>query len=348
MKKIVTVVGARPQFVKAAVLRRHFAASKDFNEILIHTGQHYDEKMSDIFFKEMRIDKPDYQFTLTDRSHGAMTGEMMKEIEQVLFKEKPDACLVYGDTDSTLAGALAATKMNIPVFHVEAGLRSFNRKMPEEINRVLTDHISKLLFCSTYQSIVNLKNEGITTGVHHTGDIMYDTVVDARERLGNVKLIQGIDLTDRHIAVCTIHRAENTDDTVRLAKIFDTIKSFTTKYKVVLPLHPRTRNAIARDKLSLGNIVTIDPLGYDDMQRLLSISKLVLTDSGGLQKEAYFHGVPCVTLRDETEWVELIDHGWNRLWTETKYKERKPISEYGEGQTGKIIMNLIREHLSKK
>ncbi|WP_017931912.1 non-hydrolyzing UDP-N-acetylglucosamine 2-epimerase [Robiginitomaculum antarcticum] len=341
MKKIVTIVGARPQFVKAAILRRLFDQHPDFEEILVHTGQHYDEKMSDVFFEELEIRPPEYHFDINGKSHGAMTGEMLAAIEEVLLKEKPDALLAYGDTNSTIAGSLAAAKLHIPVFHVEAGLRSFNKKMPEEINRIMTDHMSDLLFCSTDAGVENLQNENITQGVHHVGDIMYDAVLHMQRTTESVTSIQGIDLTDGPIAACTLHRAENTDDKVRLKEIIEVLNGFADDYTIVLPLHPRTKNAVAAHGLDFGKIKTIDPVGYREMQALLSKSDMVFTDSGGLQKEAYFHGKPCVTLRDETEWVELIDNGWNRLWTQDSYKPRKPIEQYGDGDTGERIVAIL-------
>lgn len=347
MRKIVTIVGARPQFVKAAILRRLFKQHPGFTEILVHTGQHYDEKMSDIFFEELEIDAPEYHFDINGKSHGAMTGEMLTAIEDVLIKEKPDACLVYGDTNSTLAGSVAASKLHIPVIHVEAGLRSFNKRMPEELNRILTDHVSDLLFCSTYVSLENLKNENVTQGVHHVGDIMYDAVQHMKKKIADVTSIQGVDLTDKAIAACTVHRAENTDDKAILSEIMEYLNSYSEDYKIILPVHPRTKAAMKRHGLSFGNVQTIEPVGYLEMQALLAASKLVFTDSGGLQKEAYFHGVPCVTLRDETEWVELVSHGWNRLWRNKDYLPRQPIPEYGEGQSGEKMLNIIDSFFNK-
>lgn len=345
MKKIVTIVGARPQFVKAAILRRLFDSSPNFIEILVHTGQHYDEKMSDIFFQELEIKAPEYHFDINGKSHGAMTGEMLTAIERVLLKEKPDACLVYGDTNSTLAGSLAAAKLHIPVIHVEAGLRSFNKRMPEEVNRILTDHISDFLFCSTYAGVEILKQENITKGVHHVGDIMYDAVLHMKQKISDVTSVQGVDLTDRPIAACTIHRAENTSEKAILSEVMDYINTFSSEYKIILPVHPRTRAAMDKFNLSFGNIHTINPVGYLEMQTLLNASKCVFTDSGGLQKEAYFHDVPCVTLRDETEWVELVANGWNRLWRTKGYTERKPIPEYGTGKSGEEILKILADSL---
>ena len=338
--RIVTIVGARPQFVKAAVLRRAFDAHPVFHELLVHTGQHYDHKMSEVFFEELGIRAPDFHSTLTHRTHGAMTGEMLEDIERILVETEPTACLVYGDTNSTLAGALAASKLHIPVVHVEAGLRSFNKRMPEEINRILTDHVSDLLFCSTFTSIENLENENIVDGVHHVGDIMYDAVkMSAGE---TIETVGGVELGGR-IAACTLHRAENTDDKTRFRQLLDYIDSWADTHTVVLPLHPRTQAAAERYGFDFGRIRTIEPVGYREMQALLGAADVVLTDSGGLQKEAYFHGVPCVTLREETEWVELVENGWNRLWRTPDYSERKPIAEYGVGDTGERIVRIMEE-----
>jgi UDP-GlcNAc3NAcA epimerase len=345
MHTLLTVVGARPQFIKAAVLRRLFEASEDFHEVLVHTGQHYDDNMSKIFFDELGMRPPEHSFNQDKRTHGAMTGQMLEQIEGVLMDLKPSACLVYGDTDSTLAGALAAAKLHIPVFHVEAGLRSFNKAMPEELNRIVTDHLSDLLFCSTDVSVKNLEIEGITDGVHSVGDIMFDAVKHFQVEYADMPLDLGTG-NGKPIAACTIHRAENTDDPKRMAAIFEMIREMTQTYDVILPLHPRTANAIKALNINLGEIRTVTPLGYNAMQRLLAASEMVLTDSGGLQKEAFFHRVPCITLRDETEWIELIENGWNRLWTTPDYKARKPITEYGEGDTGQKILELIRNHLN--
>lgn len=348
MIKILTIVGARPQFIKAAILRRLFKKHKAFTEILVHTGQHYDNKMSDIFFEDLEIDRPEYHFNINSKSHGQMTGEMLSSIEEVLIKERPTACLVYGDTNSTLAGALAASKLHIPVIHVEAGLRSFNKLMPEETNRILTDHISNFLFCSTEIAVKNLFNENIKDNVFAVGDIMYDAVLHTRSKSQNIKFIQGVNLEAGRLATCTLHRAENTDNKKTMIEIIDYLNSYSEKYNIILPLHPRTKNSLEKYNLSFGEVTTIDPIGYMEMQALLSSSQLVFTDSGGLQKEAYFHGVKCITLRNETEWVELIDNGWNRLWKVNDYLDEKPIYEYGEGTTGVQILKYLEESLIPK
>ncbi len=348
MLKVVTVVGARPQFVKAAVLREIFEASDQVEEILIHTGQHYDVSMSDIFFTGMNIKPPEYKLGINASGPGQATGRMMEAIEEVLIKEKPDVVLVYGDTNSTLAGALTAVKLHIPIIHVEAGLRSFNKEMPEEINRIMTDHISALLYCSTHAGVQNLQNENITQNVFHVGDIMYDATLKAIRELDQNMNVQGIDGSITNLATCTIHRAENTDSPEKLKSIFTYLDAQCDKYEVVLPMHPRTSKALKNNGISTGRIRIIEPVGYDEMQALLSRSKIVFTDSGGLQKEAYFHQVPCVTLRDETEWVELIEAGWNRLWTNPEFvSPRKPIEEYGQGNCGELILSNMLEYFSK-
>jgi UDP-GlcNAc3NAcA epimerase len=310
--KILTVIGARPQFIKAAAVSCRLRAQPSTREILVHTGQHYDENMSDVFFSELGIPTPDHHLGVGSGSHGAMTGRMLEKIEAVILAEKPDALLVYGDTNSTLAGALAAAKLHVPVAHVEAGLRSFNRKMPEEINRVLTDHVSKWLFCPTKAAVENLNREGISDGrLSLVGDVMYDVALMARERAGNVAR-WGV--RPGQYVLATIHRAENTDDPARLEAIFDGLRDVAKHLPVILPLHPRTRSVLRRDgRGETGGVKVIDPIGYLDMTALERHARLVVTDSGGVQKEAFFHRVPCVTLRDETEWVELVDLGWNRV-----------------------------------
>jgi UDP-GlcNAc3NAcA epimerase len=317
MVTIVSVVGARPQFVKAAVVSRALRASPDLREVLIHTGQHYDKSMSDVFFEELGIDAPDYNLGVGSGSHGAQTGKMLELIERVLEQVRPDWVLVYGDTNSTLAGALAAAKLHIDVAHVEAGLRSFNRRMPEEINRVVTDHLSELCFTPTDAADANLLAEGI--GSHHVcrvGDVMYDAVshfrVLAKERS---RLRESLELSAGGYVLATVHRAENTDDPARLETVVRALAALSATVPVVFPIHPRTRIAVERAGLAdeLARVMTIPPIGYLDMTQLESEARLIVTDSGGVQKEAYAHGVPCVTLRDETEWVELVELGWNEL-----------------------------------
>lgn len=309
--KIVTILGARPQFIKAAVVSSVF--SEYFEEILVHTGQHYDPNMSDVFFEELTIPKPKYNLDIGSGSHGAMTGAMLAKIEQVLETEKPDFVMVYGDTNSTLAGALAASKMLIPVIHVEAGLRSFNKTMPEEQNRILTDHISKLLFAPTQTAVKNLQQEGISKGVHLVGDVMYDGILHFREIARQKStILTALGLSEKEYMLCTVHRAENTNDPERLKSIVSGLN--TVREKIVLPLHPRTQKYLQTYRIQLAeHIQVIDPLGYLDMVMLESAAKKIVTDSGGIQKEAFFLGVPCITLREETEWVETVENGWNVL-----------------------------------
>jgi UDP-GlcNAc3NAcA epimerase len=311
IKTVVTVVGARPQFIKAAVVSRAFSVhSSTVREILVHTGQHYDENMSAIFFEELDIPRPDYNLGISGGSHGHNTGRMIAGIEAVLLKENPDWVLVYGDTDSTLAGTLAAIKLHIPVAHVEAGLRSFNRRMPEEINRVLTDHAADLLFTPTDTATRNLANEGIKgERVRQLGDVMYDAALFYKN-----KAERPIDVClDGEFILATIHRAENTDNSVRLTNIIRALNIIGAETPVILPLHPRTRKLLAQIHLDVRNITLLEPVGYLKMVWLLKHCKLVITDSGGLQKEAYFFGKPCITTRDETEWVELVEAKWNIL-----------------------------------
>lgn len=309
MNKICSIIGARPQFVKASALTRHLRSV--CREVTIHTGQHYDTEMSDVFFDELSIPKPDYNLGIGSDSHGRQTGAMLEGIERVLSDERPDAVVVFGDTNSTLAGALAAVKLHIPVAHVEAGLRSYNRRMPEEINRVVADRVSTWLFAPSAVSEGNLRREGITKNVHVVGDIMYDAILYLSNRLdGPSELVERLGFADYYLA--TVHRAENTDDTVRLVDILDALGRLDRP--VVLPLHPRTRKAVQDAGLKLpGNVTELPPAGYGDMIRLMRDALCIVTDSGGVQKEAYYLGVPCVTVRDETEWTETVDAGWNAI-----------------------------------
>lgn len=312
MKKIVTIIGARPQFIKASVVSKAIQETAGLTEVLVHTGQHFDANMSDVFFDQLGIPRPDYQLNINSGSHGDMTGRMLIEIEKVLLKEQSDWVLVYGDTNSTLAGALAATKLHIPVAHVEAGLRSFNMQMPEEINRILTDQISQVLFCPTDSAMANLEREGFNDKpiqVLQVGDVMQDSAEFFAQRATQP---QGFTVADGFI-LTTLHRAENTDNPERLAAIVTALNHLHTNLApVVLPLHPRTRNVIAAQGLTL-DVHLIDPVGYLEMIWLLQHTGLVLTDSGGVQKEAFFFGKACVTMRDQTEWVELIEVGANEL-----------------------------------
>ena len=373
--KIVTIIGARPQFIKAAVVSRAIAnynrdvtsSSLLFTEVIVHTGQHYDRNMSDVFFEEMNIPSPHYFLDINGLSHGAMTGQMLEKIEGVFVDEKPDMVLVYGDTNTTLAGALAAAKLHILLAHVEAGLRSFNRRMPEEINRVLTDHIANFLFCPTKQSIENLKAEGIINKEHTpgndnsssiaghnpiiclVGDVMLDAAIYYKERARKPQLV----LPEKFI-LATIHRAENTDNPLRLKSIFDGFGKIGKEIPIILPLHPRTKKTIETlDQKTSNSIKIIDPVSYLEMIYLLKNCLLVMTDSGGLQKEAFFFKKPCITMRDETEWVELVEHGVNSLTgaeAEKIYDAYKAIIEidldfnielYGDGKAGERIVDFL-------
>jgi UDP-GlcNAc3NAcA epimerase len=316
--KIVTVLGARPQFIKASALSRLARQSDRFSEVIVHTGQHYDENMSDVFFRELEIDAPRHQLMTGGQGHGAMTGRQIEGVESILMAERPDAVLVYGDTNSTLAGAIAASKLHIPIAHVEAGLRSYNRRMPEEINRVLTDHISEWLFTPTAAGGKSLATEGVDARqVFNVGDVMFDVALFFADKARRESaILDRLGLSERAYCVATVHRAENTDDPERLQAILAALTRLGRDLPVVLPLHPRTRAVIARMGIvpeAGGALRLIDPVGYLDMTRLLQGARVVATDSGGLQKEAFFHKAPCVTLRDETEWVELIELGWNRI-----------------------------------
>lgn len=318
--KIATIIGARPQFIKASPVSKALAACGHVEEFLVHTGQHSDDSMSEVFFREMRIPAPKYHLGIAGLKHGAMTGRMMEAIENILIAETPDWTLVYGDTNSTLAGALAACKLNIPVAHVEAGLRSFNRRMPEEINRICTDHVSTMLFAPTRTAIRNLEKEGVAGDkILMTGDVMYDsTIAFSRLAKEQSRILAELGLSPGGYLLATIHRAENTDDPSRLNAILDGLNQASHSLPVVLPLHPRTRNAVANLGHGFtGGVKIVNPVGYLDMLVLESNARLIATDSGGVQKEAYFHGVPCVTFREETEWVELVEAGANRLASPT-------------------------------
>lgn len=359
--KILTVLGARPQFIKAAALHRELKSVPDVQEILVHTGQHFDENMSDIFFKEMEIPKPRYRLGIHSSNHGTMTGRMLEAIEKLIEQEKPDLALVYGDTNTTLAGALAAKKLHVPLGHIEAGLRSFNMQMPEEINRILTDRISDLLFCPTDIAVENLYKEGFehfNCEIFKTGDVMLDAALyygqrsaersDIIERLG-----------DGDFILATLHRAENTDDPQTLVQLVEALNRIGKEIRVVLPLHPRTRKKLEELKLKPTVLIT-DAVGYFDMLELLKHCRLVATDSGGLQKEAYFFGKHCITLRDQTEWSELVQHGVNVVagthadnivdayHTLSKQHSDFTTDFYGNGLAAKHITNDIVNYLNKR
>jgi len=359
--KIVTIIGARPQFIKASALSRAFrehnkTSDQKIEEIIIHTGQHFDENMSEVFFTELEIPHPNYNLEIANLPHGAMTGRMLEAIEVVLKDEQPDYVLIYGDTNSTLAGALAASKLHIPIAHVEAGLRSFNMRMPEEVNRIVSDKISNLLFCPTEIAVINLKNEGIVSGVHNVGDVMFDVTLYYREQAKAKIELSKWNVTDGNYALCTIHRAENTDNLSRLQSIFDALREIAKELPVILPIHPRTRQLLKRlDKETwLKSINILEPLPFLEMLRLEMSAKVILTDSGGIQKEAYFHEVPCITLRDETEWVETVEMGWNKIVGADKEKilnayqsydielnKKHQQSPFGNGNTGEQILNIM-------
>lgn len=355
--KIATIVGARPQFIKAATLSRCIEGQAGITEVLIHTGQHYNANMSDVFFTELDIRQADHHLGIGGGTHGENTGRMIEAIEKVLIKENPDWVLVYGDTDSTLAGALAAVKLHIPLAHVEAGLRSFNRRMPEEINRILTDHAADLLFVPTTTAVANLAAEGITGNkVKLVGDVMYDATLYYQAKAlkpAAVAINDGLSFV-----LCTIHRAENTDEAARLAAIIQTLNQLAEQMPVVLPLHPRTVAAMKRiqDVTLKPAVQVIEPVGFLEMTWLLAHCALVATDSGGVQKEAYFHQKPCLTLRDETEWVELVDAGFNRLISPfamdvpAMFEQMLSVvipkgdGMYGDGDAaGKIISSLAHQ-----
>lgn len=329
MKKIITVLGARPQFIKAAPVSRELR--KHFTEIIVHTGQHYDANMSDIFFEELNIPRPDYHLNVGSGSHGKQTADMLEKIEEVILKEKPDYLLVYGDTNSTLAGALAAAKLHIPVVHIEAGLRSFNKKMPEEINRIMTDHVSEFLFCPTDTAIQNLHKENITHNVLNVGDVMYDAVLYNQGLAKESSVLEKHGLNEKGYYLITLHRAENTDDKEKMLGIMEAFKQIPEPK--VWPLHPRTKNKLASYDINLDdipNLILIEPVGYLDMLRLEMDAKKILTDSGGVQKEAYFVNVPCVTLREETEWVETLETGANILVGSDTAKILDAVAQTGE------------------
>jgi UDP-GlcNAc3NAcA epimerase len=355
---VVTVVGARPQFIKAAVVSRVLRSRPGpFRETIVHTGQHYDHGMSDVFFEELDIPHPDHHLGIGGGTHGQNTGRMIEAIEKVLVAERPDRVLVYGDTDSTLAGALAAVKLHLPVAHVEAGLRSFNRRMPEEINRVLTDHASSLLLTPTDQATANLAREGIEgPGVVQVGDVMFDAAIFYREKAETTsRVLNELALASKSFVLATVHRAENTDDTVRMKGILSGMER--CPLPVVLPLHPRTASRLTSSGLKLpANVRAIEPVGYLDMVQLERHASMIATDSGGVQKEAFFHGVPCVTLRDETEWLELVELGANQLagTDENRIaaclsragKEVMPAKAmaarpYGHGDAGRLVADAL-------
>ncbi len=356
--KIATIVGARPQFIKMASVSRELR--KHFNEIVIHTGQHYDYEMNKIFFERLNIPEPDYYLGIGSGSHGYQTGEMLKRIEEVLIEERPDLVLVYGDTNSTLAGALAAVKLHIKVAHVEAGLRSFDKRMPEEINRVLTDHVSDYLFAPTETAVKNLHKEGIKDGVYLTGDVMYDALLyNIKIARKKSRILNELGLRPKEYLLATVHRAENTDSKERLTNIINAFIEINEL--IVFPVHPRTRKYMEAygliEKIEKSpNILLVPPVGYLDMLVLEENARKIITDSGGVQKEAYFLKVPCITLREKTEWVETVKDGWNVLVGANREKIVKAIEEFepsgetynhrfGDGNASKRIVEILLERL---
>jgi len=354
--KILTILGARPQFIKAGTVSRAFSQyPTNINEIIVHTGQHYDTDMSDIFFQEMKIPKPAYFLGIGGKTHGAMTGQMIEKIEKIAIKENPDWILIYGDTNSTLAGAIVASKLHIKLAHIEAGLRSFNMHMPEEINRILADRVSNVLFCPTDTAVKNLENEGFSRfncDIIKCGDVMQDGA-NFYKNFSKKPTIN----VHTNFMLCTIHRAENTDDKERLISIFDALSEISEEKRVILPLHPRTKNMITQLKINTKNIDIINPVGYLEMVWLINNCDLIMTDSGGLQKEAFFFSKPCITLREETEWTELVENKSNVLVGANKdkiidtYKNHNfdnidfSKNLYGDGKASEYIVQYFLKGL---
>ena len=340
---LITIVGARPQFIKAAAVSAALTSAGGVRERLLHTGQHFDDNMSALFFRELGVPAPAWNLGVSGGTHGAMTGAQLAGIEQVLMAERPDAVLLYGDTNSTLAGALAAAKLHVPVAHVEAGLRSFNRRMPEETNRVLTDHVSRWLFAPTDTAVVNLRREGLPAErIHQVGDVMFDAALHfaaiARARPQRHPVFAAV--AGRPFVLATVHRAENTDVPDRLRVIVQALMALGDAVDVVWPLHPRTRQVLARSGITLassGMMHCIEPLGYLDMIELEQAAQMIVTDSGGVQKEAFFFGKPCVTVRDETEWVELVGAGWNRLAPPNSVDALRAAFDAARGSVGALV-----------
>ncbi|CAH0229109.1 MULTISPECIES: non-hydrolyzing UDP-N-acetylglucosamine 2-epimerase [Pseudomonas] len=362
--KILTVLGARPQFIKASVVSHFISTLPAVQEVVVHTGQHFDSNMSDVFFDELGMKTPAYQLDIHGGGHGDMTGRMLIEVEKVLLQERPDVVLVYGDTNSTLAGALAAVKLHIPVAHVEAGLRSFNMAMPEEVNRILTDRVSRWMFTPTATAAKHLKEEGVgAASIIPVGDVMYDVAKFHGGRVDSSgRVMAKLGLKEADFVLATVHRAENTDDPSRLTAIVEAFRDLSTDLPIVWPVHPRTR-AVLQKRGQLDdmpeNLHLIDPVGYLDMVQLEKHAALIATDSGGVQKEAFFYGVPCVTLRDETEWVELVEAGWNRLVSPKSSQEvatavrqalgskGETVQPYGQGNAAELIICRLVEDLAE-
>lgn len=360
-KHIMTVLGARPQFIKATAFSRALRemGSDNVSETIIHTGQHFDENMSGAFFTELDIPTPKYNLGISNLSHGAMIGRMVESIEAILQKEKPSMVLVYGDTNSTLSASLSASKLHIPIVHIEAGLRSFNKRMPEESNRILTDHISSLLFCPTSTAVQNLQVEGIVEGVHEVGDVMFDVSLHYRDKARQKNALHSFGVEEKEYSLCTIHRAETTSSLEKLSGVLEAIRTIAREQPVVLPLHPRTKQLLVSNEKEawLDGITVVEPVSYLTMQCLEMSANTILTDSGGIQKEAYFHGVPCITLRDDTEWIETVELGWNWLagtsptaiiqsfHSAIQQTPEQDKSPYGTGQSATQILSIIQEYL---
>jgi UDP-GlcNAc3NAcA epimerase len=355
MTKIVTVIGARPQLIKASVVSKAFRESGKITEVMVHTGQHYDANMRDIFFEQMKLSKPSYQLDINQSTHGDLTGRMLIEIEKILMHEKPDWMLVYGDTDSTLAGALAASKLHIKIAHIEAGLRSYNMRMPEEVNRLITDRVSSILFCPTRIAEENLRHEGYGSGfstIIQSGDVMYDAALYFRRFEPSNEKVKQIIEQDRPFVLATIHREENTNDKNKLQSIFSGLDEVNKRMQVIMPLHPRTKKLMQSYSMQT-NITLIEPIGYIEMLKLIEKSQLVITDSGGLQKEAYFLGKYCLTAREETEWLELVENGYNVLVGANKelilemfdaFRNKSfenTMNLYGNGNASSIITKVL-------
>ena len=359
--KIISVIGARPQFIKMAMISKELSSHDDLKHIIVHTGQHFDENMSRVFFDEMEMPQPDYSLRIDSLSHGAMTGRMIEAVESVLLEESPDLMLVYGDTNSTLAGALAAKKLRQTVAHIEAGMRSYKIDMPEELNRVLTDRISDILFCPTETAVGNLIKEGyesLPCKIVRCGDVMYDASLYYREISSErCRILKQLDLNE--FVLCTVHRAENTDDAESLKSIIEGLNRIAQDITIVMPLHPRTRKAMDAHGIAV-EFTVIEPVGYFDMIELTRHCRHVITDSGGLQKEAYFFRKGCVTLRDETEWVELVEHGYNILAGSSAERICEAHGEmmaanlqfeddlYGDGNASHQIVNELRSTISSR
>jgi len=364
--KILTILGARPQFIKAAAVSRKIQEFRSINEIIVHTGQHYDSHMSNIFFDQLDIPRPKYNLKISDLNHGAMTGRMVEGLEKIIEAENPDWVMVYGDTNSTLAGSVAASKLHIPIVHVEAGLRSHNALMPEEINRILTDRVSTLLMCPTKNAVINLRNEGypfrvvglrkttVNQTILNVGDVMYDALLYYKQKAMTDVDLSHLNLEPKNYILCTIHRQENTDDNRRLSNIIDALSEINRSFPVVLPMHPRTKDRVKKvpNGNKLKDLKITNPFSYLEILKLQIGAKLIITDSGGIQKEAYFNRVPCITIRDQTEWIETVNSGWNKLVSAKKDKIVDAVHSsfnnvtsdnnvFGSGDAASLILKSI-------